>query len=233
MRVPSRSGSMPRTVSSPSERGETQPTIRIVEDLPAPFGPRKPNASPRRTSTSMPLTAVNSPKRLTSPRACTSAPLSPTSARLGAPPDSLASCFLEAGEPEVDLALGRLRRVRTVHDVVLHLDGEVAADAAVVRGHRVGGAGQLPERRDGVLALDDQGDQRATADELQQRLVERLAGVLGVVLLGHRARHVPQLQRGQRQALALDAGDDLTDQPTADTVRLDQAQRTLAPDTPQ
>ena len=28
--------------------GETQPIIRIVEDLPAPFGPRNPNASPRR-----------------------------------------------------------------------------------------------------------------------------------------------------------------------------------------
>ena len=27
--------------------GETQPIIRIVDDLPAPFGPRNPNASPR------------------------------------------------------------------------------------------------------------------------------------------------------------------------------------------
>ena len=47
-------------VSSPSVTGETQPTMRIVLDLPAPLGPRKPNASPRRTSTSMPSTAVKS-----------------------------------------------------------------------------------------------------------------------------------------------------------------------------
>ena len=34
--------------------GETAAIIRMVLDLPAPLGPRKPNDSPRRTSTSMP-----------------------------------------------------------------------------------------------------------------------------------------------------------------------------------
>src|SRR5581483_2354424 len=69
IRGPSRSGSRPSTLSSPSVRGETQPIIRIVDDLPAPFGPRKPKASPRSTAKSIPSTAVRSPKRLTSPRA--------------------------------------------------------------------------------------------------------------------------------------------------------------------
>ena len=41
----------------------------MVLDLPAPFGPRNPNASPRRTSTSIPLTASKSPNDLRSPRA--------------------------------------------------------------------------------------------------------------------------------------------------------------------
>ena len=45
--------------------------IRMVEDLPAPLGPRKPKASPRCTVTSMPLTASKEPKRLVSPRAST------------------------------------------------------------------------------------------------------------------------------------------------------------------
>ena len=56
-------------LSSPSVTGDTQPIIRIVDDLPAPFGPRKPNDSPRWTSTSMPSTATKSPKRFTSERA--------------------------------------------------------------------------------------------------------------------------------------------------------------------
>jgi hypothetical protein len=38
--------------------------MRMVDDLPAPFGPRKPNASPRRTWTSIPSTATKSPKVL-------------------------------------------------------------------------------------------------------------------------------------------------------------------------
>ena len=56
-------------VSSPALGGDTQPIIRIVEDLPAPFGPRKPNASPACSSKSIPSTAVKLPNRLTRPRA--------------------------------------------------------------------------------------------------------------------------------------------------------------------
>ena len=52
-------GSRPRIDSVPPLSGETQPIIRIVEVLPAPLGPRKPNDSPGATSKSMPSTAVN------------------------------------------------------------------------------------------------------------------------------------------------------------------------------
>src|SRR3954453_9557986 len=55
--------------SAPAVIGETQPIIRIVEVLPAPFGPRKPKDSPGATSKSTASTAVNSPKRLVRPRA--------------------------------------------------------------------------------------------------------------------------------------------------------------------
>ena len=44
--TPSRAGSSPKTLSVPSVTGETQPIMRIVDVFPAPFGPRKPNASP-------------------------------------------------------------------------------------------------------------------------------------------------------------------------------------------
>src|SRR4051794_34307030 len=66
---PSRAGSRPRMLSVPAVTGETQPIIRIVELLPAPFGPRKPNASPFCTSKSIASTAVSAPNVLTSPRA--------------------------------------------------------------------------------------------------------------------------------------------------------------------
>src|ERR1700692_593988 len=60
---------MSSTLSTPSDTGETQPIMRMVELLPAPFGPRKPNASPRCTSKSTPSTAVRLPNCFTSPRA--------------------------------------------------------------------------------------------------------------------------------------------------------------------
>ena len=73
MAGPSVSGSRPSTVSVPPERGDTHATIRIVDDFPAPLGPRKPNTSPRATSMSIPRTASNVPKLLRSPRARTRA----------------------------------------------------------------------------------------------------------------------------------------------------------------
>jgi hypothetical protein len=50
--------SRPSTRSEPPLSGETQLIMRMVEDLPAPFGPRKPKASPGTRAKSMPSTAV-------------------------------------------------------------------------------------------------------------------------------------------------------------------------------
>src|SRR5919106_3915864 len=67
MVTPSFAGSRPKTRSVPSVTGETHPIMRMVDVFPAPLGPRKPNASPRRRAKSIPSTAVKSPKRFTSP----------------------------------------------------------------------------------------------------------------------------------------------------------------------
>ncbi len=48
-----------------------QAIIRIVEVLPAPFGPKKPKDSPRAMSKSMASTATKSPNRLVRARATT------------------------------------------------------------------------------------------------------------------------------------------------------------------
>src|SRR5712692_7446886 len=62
-------GSRPKIVRRPEVTGETPPIMRMVDVLPAPFGPRKPNASPLATSKSMPSTASRSPNLLVSWRA--------------------------------------------------------------------------------------------------------------------------------------------------------------------
>src|ERR1700733_9960520 len=61
----SRPTSYPAT-RAPPEVGLNRPhSMRMVVDLPAPFGPRKPKTSPLRTSRLMRSTATKSPKRLT------------------------------------------------------------------------------------------------------------------------------------------------------------------------
>ena len=72
MRTPSTSGSNPRIDNSPPVRGDTHAIIRIVDDLPAPLGPRNPNDSPRATVRSMPLTAATSLPPLTGKTFCRS-----------------------------------------------------------------------------------------------------------------------------------------------------------------
>src|ERR1700685_4531998 len=67
MREPSFDGSIPSTRSVPPLSGLMHEIIRIVDVLPAPFGPRKPNDSPLAMVKSTPSTATKSPKRLTSP----------------------------------------------------------------------------------------------------------------------------------------------------------------------
>src|SRR5579875_231565 len=53
--------SCPATLAVPEVGSARVHRILIVVDLPAPFGPRKPNVSPPATSKSMPRTASTSP----------------------------------------------------------------------------------------------------------------------------------------------------------------------------
>ena len=92
--------------STPSVGGETQPIIRMVELLPAPFGPRKPNASPRCRSKSIPSTAVKLPNRLTRPRAWISASSADTHVRLPREPDIPYRIFRRPGITHPRVSLG-------------------------------------------------------------------------------------------------------------------------------
>src|SRR5437870_7502159 len=124
--APSRCGSSPRMLSVPSDGGDTQPIIRIVELFPAPFGPRKPNASPLCTSKSIPSTATRSPKRLTSPRAWISGVCSETSTACNL---SGATVVKKGAVMEAAVAAGH--PATTAAGIEILADGGSAADAAV------------------------------------------------------------------------------------------------------
>src|SRR5215468_1868608 len=111
-------GSRPRTRSVPPLGGDTQPIIRIVELFPAPFGPRKPNASPLCTLKSIASTATRSPKRLTSPCAWTS----------GSCVAAFTTCKLPA---VIDAGVAAGHPATTAAGIGILAAGGNAADAAV------------------------------------------------------------------------------------------------------
>ena len=106
-----------------------------------------------------------------------------------------------------------------MHEVLL--DGvapvatEVATDRARGGDRRVGGAGQRAEALDHAVALDHHRHDRSGQHELDERLVERLALVLGVVGGEQLAGRLAELEPDQPVALRLDAPDHLAGQATA------------------
>src|SRR5205085_11615457 len=106
-------------------------------------------------------------------------------------------------EEQPRLALGRLRRVRSVHQVRLNLEREIAADRARRRRERVGRPDDLARRGSRLVALEHHGHQPAARDELDAVAEERLLTVLLVVALREVARHLHVLQRDDSQALSL------------------------------
>ena len=97
---------------------------------------------------------------------------------------------------------------------------EVAADRA---GRRVGGMGRAHHRADAgdrVLAADGEGEHGAGGDERDELAEERLALVLGVVLLCERPGDLQEAGAAQVVAATLETGDDLAAEAAPDAVRL-------------
>ena len=112
-----------------------------------------------------------------------------------------------------------------MHDVLANGQGEVTADGARGGlGDWVGAASQLAPCLDGALALNNTSDKRCGGDELDEVAEEWLVLVLLVVLLRGLAVSNAQVELGQLQALALDAGDDFAYVAVLYAVRLDENQ---------
>src|SRR5215207_11057591 len=131
----------------------------------------------------------------------------------------------EIRKEECDLPFRGLGPIRTVHEVLARLEREVAADrprggvARVRRAHH--GSHDPPSVRP---TCDDHRDERATRDERDQLVEERLAVVLGVVALREVGVDAAQVHRDDREAASLEAAHELA----LDRVGLAEEQRTVA-----
>ncbi len=107
-----------------------------------------------------------------------------------------------------------------MHEVLRHGEApvatEVAADRAGGGARRVGRAGERAEALDHAVPGDADGDDRARLHELDERLVERLALVLLVVLLEQGALGLHHAEVDDLVALGLDAAEDLAGEAAGD-----------------
>src|SRR3954447_306171 len=218
-----------RTVSSPAT---SQSLTRLLGPPPTYWTglpTRESRGSSRSKSDSTGMRGL-SPGRTRTPSSLTRAPPAPASSR-GSSEPAARSGRSEPREPDLDLAARRLRGVRAVHEVLLHVAAPVAAEVAPDRARqrlgRVGRAHQGAPPLDDPLALDDGGHDRPRRHERHQRVVERLSDVFGVVLLEQGAGRRAQLERDDPIALRLDPAQHLAGEPAPDAVRLDEHERAL------
>ena len=128
---------------------------------------------------------------------------------------------LSLGEPEGDLLVSCLDGIGAVDDVATDVDAEVAADGARLRVEGLGGAEHLAAGGDSLVTLPDHGADGAGGGVVAQATEEGPRGEVGVVLLEVSAAWGAQLHGNELEALGLEAGDDLANESSLDTIGLD------------
>ena len=131
-------------------------------------------------------------------------------------------------EPEGDLAASLTPSPSEPWiEVVLLADREVPADRPRRGGDAVGGAEQVPDHGDRIVAFEDADDDGAAGDEVDQAAEEGALLVLGVVLLAEGAVDLDELQGRDAEPLRLEPREDRADQPALDAIGLEDDQGAL------
>lgn len=124
------------------------------------------------------------------------------------------------GKPQSNLTLGVLDTVRAVADVSADVNGEVAANRARGRIGRFGCAKHHTSRLDSTHSLPHHAAHGAAGHVLDQTSEKTLAGQISIVLFEEITGGGVKLKSLQLEPLLLETGDNLTDEATLHTVRL-------------
>lgn len=131
------------------------------------------------------------------------------------------------GEPQSDLLVGALHRVRAVDHIPTDVDAVVPTKRPRLRRQRVGGADHLAPRLHHLLPLPYHRHHGPGRYVLDQAREERLGRQVSVVLLRERLLDVDHLQGAEVVPLRLEALDDLAHEASLDAVRLHHDERAL------
>lgn len=130
-------------------------------------------------------------------------------------------------EPEGDLSLGGLVRVRAVDEVAADIDGEITTDGSGGGISGVGGSDELATVDNGVLTFPDHSDDGARREVLAESGEEGTGLEVVVVLSGELRGGDENLDTNQLEALSLEASDELSNQTALDGVGLESDEGTL------
>ena len=124
-------------------------------------------------------------------------------------------------EPESDFLLCVLDGVGAVADVTSDINGEITTDGTWSRSQWVGSTEKDTSGLDSITTLEDDGGDWAGVHVLDETGEEWLVREIGIVLLEVLLAWRDELESCDFVSLGLEAGDDLTDESTLDTVGLD------------
>lgn len=130
-------------------------------------------------------------------------------------------------EPQSDLLLSRLDRVRAVADVSAHVQGKVTSDGTRGRGQGVGGTQNGSTGLDSILTLPNSGENRSRQHVGQQGGEEGLGLQVSVVLLQLVLRGRHQLDGDQLETSVLKARENGGNEASLDTIRLNSDKSSL------
>ena len=130
-------------------------------------------------------------------------------------------------EPELDLTLSRLHRIRSMDNVVSHIAAEISTNGTRSSLERLGGAHHLTSNSNNVVSLPHHGNNSRRAHETSKARIETLTLVLSIVLLKKRHRRNEHLQTNELESLLLEASNNLPNATTLDSIRLDSNKSSL------
>lgn len=124
-------------------------------------------------------------------------------------------------EPESNLLLGILHRVRSVADIPSDLNAEIAADGARLRSEGVGGAEHLPSGADGLLALPNHAHDGSGHHVIAELREERLLDQVAVVGVEELLSGLTRLHGRELVSLGLEPRDDVADDTALNSIGFD------------
>nr|AFK49052.1 unknown [Medicago truncatula] len=130
-------------------------------------------------------------------------------------------CSRSLREPQTNFLVGAFNRITSVNNVPPNLNSKVTTNSSRLGLSRVCGTNNLSASSHNILPFPNHGNNRARDNVLHQSAEERLCRQISIVLLSKSTLHIQEFQTFQVETLLLKPADNLTNESSLNTIRLD------------